>query len=811
LNAALSGLPLYFIENRGIYPDAVKFYVQGADKTLFFTPDGITFRLKGKDRAWVVKLEFAGANPDVRPRGEDRQEAVFSYFRGSEKDWTTGLETFSKVVYESLWPGIDLVYRGTVNRLKYEFVVAPGKDPATIRLRYRGASTVSATDNRGLRVQTPEGSFDDAPPVAWQVIDGKKRPVEVQYALAQSTGELAFRVGDYDRTEPLILDPALLVYCGFIGGSSYDAGRDIAVDASGNAYVAGVTSSDEKTFPVRVGPDPTLNGAVDVFVAKVNANGTALLYCGYLGGSSADYVESIAVDALGNAYVTGYTHSDEKTFPVKVGPDLTFNGGSTGLPSDAFVAKVSAKGTGLVYCGYIGGAADDLGSDVAVDASGSAYVGGATASDQSTFPVKGGPDLTYNAVGLGRSDAFVAKVSSQGSGLDYCGYIGGARDDCAYGITVDASGHAYVCGYTNSDERSFPIAVGPDLTYNGGFDAFVAKVSPGGSGLVYCGYVGGADHDMSRSIAVDASGNAYLTGETASDEKTFPVKVGPNLTYRGGVTSVPADAFVAKVDTAGQGLVYCGYIGGSRDDGGRRIAVDGTGNACVIGWTGSDEKSFPVVVGPDLTFNGGTSDAFVAKVGASGMGLVYCGYIGGSSSEYGDGIAVDGSGTAYVTGGTTSDERTFPVVVGPCLTHGSPSLHDADAFVAKISLTLLFGSGIPRPGGVIRFALNANDDAGLPCQVASSLGLGPIAVDTRKIDLSPEALLLVSVGGLLPSVFVGYPGVIDSEGQARASIHIPNIPALIGLRLHSAFVTLSPSAPSGIKSISNTFSFSIAK
>jgi len=815
LKAANSRLPLYFIENRGICPNEVKFYVKGADKTLFFTKDGITFRLKGKDRSWVVRQEFVGANPDVRPRGADRQDTVFSYFKGPEKDWKTGLETFSKVVYEALWPGIDLVYQGTVNHLKYEFVVAPGEDPATIRFRYRGAAKVTATDTGGLEVQTPEGSFEDAPPLAWQVIDGKKRPVEVEYELSEGAGEIAFRVGDYDRSTPLVLDPALLVYCGYIGGSSDDQGIAIAVDAFGSAYVVGHTMSDETTFPVRVGPDLSYNGASqsggDAFVAKVNASGTALLYCGYLGGSSVESAHGVAVDALGNAYVTGITNSDEKTFPVRVGPDLTHNGGYF----DAFVAKVNPAGTALVYCGYIGGAGPDDGAHVAVDASGSAYVTGQTASNQSTFPVKIGPDLTYN----GGDDGFVAKVNSLGSGLDYCGYVGGTGLELAMGVDVDASGHAYVCGLTGSDQRSFPVKVGPDLTYNdvgGGSpwtktDAFVAKVSAGGSGFVYCGYIGGAWVDAAYAVAVDASGSAYVTGATQSDEKSFPVKVGPDLSYN-GVSPNGDDAFVAKVDASGAGLVYCGYIGGYDMDSGWDIDVDTTGNAYVVGVTMSNEQSFPVLVGPDLTFNGaGNGDVFVTKVGASGRGLVYSGYIGGSGSDSGAGIAVDSAGAAYVTGRTTSDEKTFPVVVGPRLTHASPSLYDGDAFVAKISLTHLSGTGTPRPGGVIRFALTANDDAGLPYQVASSLGLGPIAVDTRKIDLSPDALLLVSVGGLLPSVFAGYPGVVDANGQAKAAIHVPNIPALIGLRLHSAFVTLSPAAPSGIKSISNTFSLSVAR
>jgi hypothetical protein len=257
-------------------------------------------------------------------------------------------------------------------------------------------------------------------------------------------------------------------------------------------------------------------------------------------------------------------------------------------------------------------------------------------------------------------------------------------------------------------------------------------------------------------------------------------------------------------------FVYCGYVGGEIDDACEAVAVDASGNAYVTGWTTSMQSSFPVKVGPDLIL-AGWSDAFVAKIEAGGTGLVYCGYVGGKEpfAEQGRGLAVDASGNAYVAGMTTCNENEFPVKVGPDVSFNGG--YNGDGYVAKVGLVLLEGGGGARPGSKTSFALTASDSPALPYQLGTSLGTGPIAIDTRQLDLSPDDLLLVTVNGYWPWIFSGYRGVIDSKGQAQAAIHIPNIPALIGTHLHTAFVTLDPAAPSGIRSISKTFSFQITK
>jgi len=706
LEADFGRMPLVFVANQGQMDERVSFYVHGKDKSVFFTEGGVTFILNKQEprqsektpgqaasqggepalrERHVVKLDFVGATPDVRPAGEQETDTVISYFKGNKEDWHTGLPTYGRVVYRNLWPGIDLAYSGTFGKLKYEFTVRPGADPSRIKLAYRGAGAVTLDADGRLEVRTPLGNMRDDVPVAFQMKDGKRVEIPMSFALDESAGSemsnapdqgfepesraFGFRVGEYDRNLPLVLDPVILVYCGYIGGSGDDTGQAIAIDPAGATYITGTTDSPDASFPDVVGPDLAPNGLDDAFVAKIRNDGSGLVYCGYIGGDKRDYGLAIAADPFGSAYVTGTTSSTAATFPKVGGPDLIHNGGE-----DAFVAKINVAGTALVYCGYIGGSDDDSGNGIVVDDDGHAFITGMTASSEATFPEVVGPDLTYN----GGADAFVAEISANGNGLLYCGYIGGSSWDYGTGIAVDGLGYAYVTGNTLSTAASFPEKVGPDLSHNGNSDAFVAKVNISGNGLVYCGYIGGDSVEYARGIAVTGS-NAYIAGTTMSDQTTFPVKVGPDVTKNG----LEEDAFVAKVSADGTSLIYCGFIGGELIDYGWGIAVESSGAAYVVGETYSNETTFPEKIGPDLTFNG-NNDLFVAKVNKLGTGFVYCGFIGGSGMEMGGGIAVDNSGNAYVVGTTRSTAATFPEAVGPDLIHNG----EEDAFVAKVSYVL---------------------------------------------------------------------------------------------------------------------------
>ena len=669
-------MPVHFVPNRGQLDKQVAYHVQGKDKTLYFTAEGITMALampapeKATEASapaegrYVVKLDFVGANRGVKPVGEEKTDTVISYFKGEPGDWEAGLPTYSKIVYRDLWPGIDLVYRGTADRLKYEFIVHPGADPSMIRLAYRGAEGISVDKAGRLNVSTPAGGFLDDVPVAYQETDGRKKEVELAYDdLEKDIYAYGFDIGAYDPAQTLVLDPAIFIYCGYIGGASEDYGRGIAVDDTGNVYIVGETLSPEAGFPLAVGPDLTENGSFDAFVAKIDPAGTGLVYCGYIGGAGEDRGYAIAVDGAGSAYITGYTTSPESSFPVTVGPDLTYNPGSQAGVIDVFVAKINSAGTALAYCGYIGGSGPESGYGIAVDASGSAYVTGYTQSVESTFPVAVGPDLTAN----GSSDAFVAKVNPSGAFLDYCGYIGGQVTEIGYGIAVDGSGHAYITGQTTSNETTFPVVIGPALTtgsYAGRVIAFIAKLTPDGAGLAYSGFISGTRGDRQdggHGVAVDRAGCAWVTGFYDSSY---------------GTKAILPNGFVSKVTADGSALASFFRIDG-RNVLCYAAAVDSSGSPYIAGYA---ESLTTTTEGPDITYNAG-GDAFVAKLNAAGTAFVYCGFIGGSTYDEGRGIAVDSSGNAYVVGSTQSGPSSFPVCgrLNPVYSGLS------DAFVAKIA------------------------------------------------------------------------------------------------------------------------------
>lgn len=715
----VANLPLYFIENQGQLDRRAAYYVHGRDKVIYFTARGLTVVLHSQrpqaaavsqitavvsandDPApvaaarWALQLDFVDADPAVRPSGENPSTALMSYFKGRPEQWQPAVKTFSRLVYSDLWPGIDLVFTGVANQLKYLFVVKPGADPSVIKLRYRGADSVAINRAGQLAVRTPLGDLNDDKPTAYQERSAELADVAVAYDLQSSAAgeshQYGFKLADYDRSIPLIIDPAILVYSGFIGGSGDDRGNAIALDSDGNAYITGETNSLEATFPEVVGPDRSFNGTVDAFVAKVNAAGTALIYAGFLGGTGNDRGKAIAVDSAGNAYIAGDTTSTQSSFPVTVGPDLTQNGGT-----DAFVAKVNASGTALSYASFIGGTGSDQGNAIAVDSLNRAYVAGSTNSQGTSFPDGTGIGTlpSFSTIESGGLDGFVVRVAANGTAFEYASYLGGTGDDQVFGIAVDGAGAGYLTGETNSNGATFPVTGGLDSVQNGAVDAFVAKVNGAGTALVYAGFLGGAGDDRGKGVAImpgcALDCEAYIAGETNSTQATFAVAVGPDLTHNGGI-----DGFVAKVNAAGTALVYAGYVGGGGTDRANGVAVDSSGIAHIAGETDSSQITFPdgdgfgLLTTSDNTHNGAI-DGLVAGVNAAGTALVYASYIGGTANDRAKGIAVDDNGDIYVTGETDANSAAFPVGGGAnsLATLDNSQNGGVDAFAIKICVTV---------------------------------------------------------------------------------------------------------------------------
>jgi hypothetical protein len=380
------------------------------------------------------------------------------------------------------------------------------------------------------------------------------------------------------------------------------------------------------------------------------------MYSTYLGGSDYDEAHDIAVDANGNAYVAGFTRSDN--FPLANALQSAFGGGYT----DAFVTKLNAAGSALVYSTYLGGSEYDEAPDIAVDSDGNAYVAGYTES--LNFPLANALQPVFG----GYIDAFVTKLNAAGSALVYSTYLGGNYLDEALGIAVDASGNVYLTGVTSSD--NFPLANPPQSAFRGFTDAFVTKLNAAGSALMYSTYLGGTEGDYAFDIAVDANGNAYVAGFTRSDN--FPLANALQSAFGGG----GSDAFVTKLSAAGSALVYSTYLGSSDYDRAHGIAVDSDGNAYVAGFTRSD--NFPLANALQSAFGGGESDAFVTKLNAAGSALMYSTYLGGILDDGVNGIASSASGT-YIVGSTNSYD--FPTTQEALQNTGS----SGDAFITRIN------------------------------------------------------------------------------------------------------------------------------
>jgi hypothetical protein len=635
--------PSAFEANRGQFGNRTEFAIRGPGYFVSLDAPGASFRLDspkmfGRVASRDLRIRMIGAEPSATATAQDELAGRINYLIGKDPSaWITNVPTYARVKYENVYEGIDLVYYARGRDLEYDFVIAPGANADTIEMRVAGAERVALDDRGNLILETRRGSFSFAKPVAYQEQGGARVPVTANFAMLGAR-RIGFSVGAYDRTEPLVIDPVVF-YSTFLGGSLTEASVRVGTDGTGSAYVAGRTDSVD--FPVTGGAYET--DPRDLFIAKLNPAGDALVYATYLGGTAFDSLEDMAVDTSGAVYLIGRTNSDD--FPTTVGAHDATCGNLSICGSnfqDVFVTKLDPSGSTLAYSTFVGGDEDDTGFGIDVDASGAAYLTGATYSPD--FPVTAG---AFDESLSGTVDAFVTKLDPSGASLEYSTYIGGAlgSGDVGYGIAVEGDGTAHVVGKTYATD--FPTTPGAfDETCGSGAcstqpDLFVTKLNATGTALDFSTFVGGIGEEPVNypTLAIDAAGATYITGDTTSTD--FPTTPGAFQTSGSGQTG-----FVTKLAAAGDALEYSTYLGGSAFDIPHDIDVDSSGAACVTGYTASSD--FPTSADAlDDTLDG-NSDAFLARLTADGSALSYASYIGGERTESGTGVVYDNDGVIVV-------------------------------------------------------------------------------------------------------------------------------------------------------------------
>ena len=699
-------MPLAFEANQGQTDAQVKYIARGSGYTLFLTSQEAVLTLPGKTQpgtrlgdpssalsASVVRMNVSGAQPHAIIASEQPLPGVSNYLIGRDSsNWHSNVPHYARVHYADVYPGIDLAYHGQQGQLEFDFVVSPNADPRQIAFQFSGMRDLR-TDRDGNLVLASTG--EDVvlhKPVAYQRQAGTRQVVDARFVVNKD--KIGFALGSYDRSRELVIDP-IVSYSTFLGGSAEDDANAIAADATG-AYITGQTASADfpsvnNTFHV---------GTKDVFVAKLAADGSSLIYSTYIGGNNDDSGNAIAIDASGNAFVAGSTTSAD--FPVTAGVvQSTFNG-----ITDAFVFQLNATGTALTYSTLLGGSLSDVANGVAIDSSKNAVVVGTTLS--SDYP-------THTPKQATAGNGFVTKVNATATAYVFSTYLGGAGGDTVTAVAIDSANNAYVTGSTTNP--SFPVTVGAvqpncgtDTLCNGGLsDAFVTVYDPTGANYVYSTFLGGSGADRGLGIAVDSSRNAYVTGLTSSID--YP-QLSPLMgTFGGGLQ----DAFVTKLNATGAAMIYSTYLGGNLDDTATAIAVDSSGNASVTGQT--DSSNFVTASATQGTL-AGVHDAFVTQINPAGS-LLFSTYLGGSQDENTLGgtsaigaIAVDHAGNIYVAGNTTS-ASDFPTLTSFQGTYGG----SADAFVVKYA-----------PSGTFTVTVSSS------ATVASGQATGPFTVTVSPVN-----------------------------------------------------------------------------
>ncbi len=582
----------FFVPNQGEAPSSVRFLSYGGSVVARFADNAMTLGTPGDSG---IGVEFAGAS----------QLSAVSMAGDT-------------LVYRDTWPGIETEYAPYQGTVKSEYHVAPGADPNLIRLRYQSEGGPRVLRDGSLMIHIPGAEFVESPPYAYQERGGRVG-VPVAYSL-HSDGTVGFAIGPYDRSRPLVIDP-VMNYSTLFGGSGDTSVTGVALDSYGNAIIAGWTTATD--LPAH-GAKTKSGGSVDAFVAKVSAEGNRIVWCTYLGGSGDDRALGVAVDPSNNVYVTGYTQSSN--FPLLGALQTKLLGSRS-----AFVTKLNSTGTAILYSTYLGGSNHDQGNAIAVDTTGAAYITGDAYS--TNFPVTNAFQKNFG----GQQDAFITKLNPAGTALVFSTYIGGNAADHGAAVAVDAAHNVYITGSTNSS--NFPVSGATQSKIGGGQDAFVAELNATGTALIFGTYIGGSGGtpglaESGSAVAVDVSGNIYVSGVTSSID--FPTTAGG---YQRTLTNGGAEdhGFAWKLNSARQ-IVYSTYLAGMNMDVVNGMAVDQAGNAYIVGSTSSTD--FPSVRPFQSAITGVTS-SFVLKLNPSGSGLIFGSFLGGSSSDTANCVAVD--------------------------------------------------------------------------------------------------------------------------------------------------------------------------
>jgi hypothetical protein len=694
-----------------------------------------------------------------RPVADSPRTGHVSYLVGDRSRWLRGVPAFAGVRYRSVWPGIDLAFRGSAGALEYDLDVAANADPAAINLALPGATSVRTDGHGGAIVHARGGAkLRLAPPVSFQQDAGGGQTPVASRLVVDRGGHVGVALGDYDRSRALVIDPSV-AFSTFGGGHSSIA-TGVGADASNNVYIAGNAAQGDDLATTSGSLQTSYGGGYDdVFVEKLNPSGTAVQYATYLGSTHEDYAYGLDVDGAGNAYITGTTNapSGAGAFPTTAGAYQTGYGGGY---FDGFVAKLNPSGSGLVYSTLIGGAGQDGSYGIAVGSDGSAAFTG-------NFP-------NFHSC----TDLATGKLSPSGGALSWFTCTPGA---VGHGVAVDANDNVYVGGLAQAAMTTTSGVVQPTL--QGAMyanNSFVEKFTPGGA-LTYRTFLGGGStaSNSGEGIAVDAAGNAYLTG--VSTAAPFPTTAGAVQTASPGGN----DAYVIKLNPSATQVVYSTLLGGASTDHGYGIAVDGAGHAYV---TGEVEQGFPVTGDAAQSYYaGGSGDAFVSELAADGTSLVYSTYLGGNGQDSGHAAAMAPNGNVLVAGGAGGP---FPVTVGAANTTAN-----SGAFVAEIGAPVPGGGGGVTTGGGGATTTGGTDPAGTPAPTTTAPGLvltlttshgDTITVSTAagqeayaELDrhllggLSGDDMArLLANGGFsvqIPLTYPAYPGAYSGSGSASPS------------------------------------------